>query len=104
MTDNKTTSLAIETHLKKFQAYLCGFLGQILPKICVEGADWWTLLVRSIPRLKGSQSSRIRSGTIRDLGKLDLVSLCGVFRHEALNRHRQSNSQNRPVNRVLLFR
>lgn len=81
MTENNTTSVAIERHLKEFQGYLCGFLGEILPKICVGGADWWTLLVRSIPRLKGSQSSRIRSGTIRDLGKLDLVSLCGVLKH-----------------------
>lgn len=81
MTENNTTSLAIERHLKEFQGYLCGFLADILPKICVEGADWWTLLVRSIPRLKGSQSSRIRSGSIRELGKLDLVSLCGVLKH-----------------------
>lgn len=71
----------IEGHLKDFQVYLCGFLGDILPKICLEGSDWWTLLVRSIPRLKGSQSSRIRAGSIRKLEDLDLVSLCGVLKH-----------------------
>ncbi len=77
----KPPSVRIEEHLKDFQIYLCGFLGDVLPKICVEGSDWWMLLVRSIPHLKGSQSSRIRSGAIAELGKLDLVSLCGVLKH-----------------------
>jgi molecular chaperone DnaK len=71
----------IESHLRNFQVYICSFLRDSLPSLCIEGSDWWTLLVRSIPRLKGSQSSRIRAGSIRKIEDLDLVSLCGVLKH-----------------------
>ena len=71
----------IESHLRTFQIHICGFLRDNLPSLCVEGSDWWTLLVRSIPRLKGSQSSRVKAGSIRKIEDLDLVSLCGVLKH-----------------------
>jgi ribosomal protein S13 len=74
-------SLSIENHLKQFQLILHDFLSKVLPEICVPGSDWWTLLVRSIPRLKGSQFRRIQAGTLKDLGKLDLVSLCGILKY-----------------------
>lgn len=81
MNDNDISPVPFEDHLKSFQSFVCGFLGKALPQICVEGSDWWMLLVRSVPHLKGAQASRIKSGSIRELGKLDLVSLCGVLKY-----------------------
>ena len=81
-------SPSIQRHLDAFQSYLCDFLGTALPGICSGGADWWEVMVRSA-RLQGAQKSRIKSGACRELGKLDLVSLCSLLKHHwrAITQH-----------------
>jgi len=72
--------IQFQQHLARFQEFLNQFLGEALPRICSGGGDWWEILVRSA-RLEGGQKSRIKRGQIRELGKLDFVSLCCVLKH-----------------------
>lgn len=79
----------IPDHLDGFQRHLYEVLLESLPAICAGSPDWWQVLVRSA-RLSGSQSKGIKAGSITELGKLDLVSLCSVLKHNwrAVTEHR----------------
>lgn len=72
------SAVSITAHFRGLQSFLSGFLEESLPRICTGSPDWWSIMVRGA-RLKGSQKNRIRSGTIRRMEDLDLVSLCGLL-------------------------
>lgn len=76
----KSKPISIQGHLEGFQRHLYQVLLESLPEICSGSSDWWGVLVRSA-RLQGGQSRQIKAGSITELGKLDLVSLCSVLKH-----------------------
>ena len=77
-------SINVQGHLDAFKQHLYLVLGESLPAICSGSDDWWQILVRSA-YIPGSQGKQVKTQKITELGKLDLVSLCGVLKHNWRN-------------------
>lgn len=80
MSHNHQTAI-VQHHLDVLKKHIHKVLKDTLPKICAGSADWWEIMVRGV-RMKGSQTRDIQEGNVKTLGKLDMVSLCYVLKHQ----------------------
>ncbi|MGD7654090.1 MAG: Hsp70 family protein [Verrucomicrobiales bacterium] len=71
----------VQQHLDVLKKHIHKVLKDALPKICSGSSNWWDVMVRGV-RMRGSQTLDIQEGKIKTLGKLDLVSLCHVLKHQ----------------------